>query len=118
MVTTSSTNGFQPEDDSTAYDTSKGAMVMLTRTLAQSLAPHGIRVNGIAPGLIRTPLTAGLTDPAKMRPLREKDPARPPRRARGLRRCRGFPALRRLGLHHRPDSRVDGGLTLGQIGRM
>src|SRR6185312_11559956 len=49
ILTTCSTNGFQPEDDSSAYDISKGAMVMLTRTLAQSLAAHHIRVNGIAP---------------------------------------------------------------------
>jgi NAD(P)-dependent dehydrogenase (short-subunit alcohol dehydrogenase family) len=55
---TASTNGFQAEADSTAYDTSKGALVMLVRSLAVSLADHGIRVNGIAPGLIRTPLTA------------------------------------------------------------
>lgn len=53
----SSTNGFQSEPDSTAYDTSKGALVMLTRSLAHSLAPHRIRVNGLAPGLIHTPLT-------------------------------------------------------------
>jgi NAD(P)-dependent dehydrogenase (short-subunit alcohol dehydrogenase family) len=57
IVITSSTNGFQAEEDSVAYDTSKGALVMMTRSLAVSLAPHGIRVNGIAPGLIRTPLT-------------------------------------------------------------
>jgi NAD(P)-dependent dehydrogenase (short-subunit alcohol dehydrogenase family) len=56
MVITASTNGFQAELDSTAYDSSKGALVMLVRSLAVSLAPHGIRVNGIAPGLIRTPL--------------------------------------------------------------
>lgn len=58
LVITTSTNGFQAEADSTAYDTSKGALVMLVRTLAVSLAPHGIRVNGIAPGLIKTPLNA------------------------------------------------------------
>jgi NAD(P)-dependent dehydrogenase (short-subunit alcohol dehydrogenase family) len=55
---TTSTNGLQAESDSTAYDTSKGALVMLIRSLAVSLAPHGIRVNGIAPGLIKTPLTS------------------------------------------------------------
>lgn len=31
---------------------------MLTKSLAVSLADHGIRVNGVAPGLIKTPLTA------------------------------------------------------------
>jgi len=58
IVIMSSTNGFQAENDSVAYDTSKGGLVMMTRSLAVSLAPHGIRVNGIAPGLIKTPLTS------------------------------------------------------------
>ena len=57
VVIVSSTNGMQAEADSVAYDTSKGGLVMMTRSLAVSLAPHRIRVNGIAPGLIRTPLT-------------------------------------------------------------
>jgi NAD(P)-dependent dehydrogenase (short-subunit alcohol dehydrogenase family) len=55
---TTSTNGLQAEADSTAYDTSKGALVMLIRSLAVSLGDYGIRVNGIAPGLIKTPLTS------------------------------------------------------------
>jgi len=62
IVITSSTNGFQAEADSCAYDASKGALVMLTKSLAVSLADHGIRVNGVAPGLIKTPLTAGLLE--------------------------------------------------------
>ena len=63
IVIISSTNGFQGEADSVAYDSSKGALVMMTRSLAVSLADHGIRVNGIAPGLIRTPLTAQWMEP-------------------------------------------------------
>jgi 2-deoxy-D-gluconate 3-dehydrogenase len=42
-----------------AYDTSKGGVLMFTRSLALELAPHGIRVNGIAPGGIATPGTGG-----------------------------------------------------------
>jgi NAD(P)-dependent dehydrogenase (short-subunit alcohol dehydrogenase family) len=62
VVIVGPTNGFLAEADSTAYDTSKGALVMMTRTLAVALAPQGIRVNSIAPGLIRTPLTSGWMD--------------------------------------------------------
>jgi glucose 1-dehydrogenase len=38
------------------YATSKGGIKLLMETLAQELAPHRIRVNGIAPGAIRTPI--------------------------------------------------------------
>jgi len=57
IVIVGSTNGFQAEHDSVAYDTSKGALVMLTKSSALDLAKHNIRVNCLAPGLIRTPLT-------------------------------------------------------------
>lgn len=62
VVVISSTNGFHAEENSTAYDLSKGALVMMVRTLAMALAPYHIRVNGIAPGLIRTPLTRTWTE--------------------------------------------------------
>jgi NAD(P)-dependent dehydrogenase (short-subunit alcohol dehydrogenase family) len=38
----------------TAYDASKGGVLMLTKSLARELGPHGIRVNAIAPGAIMT----------------------------------------------------------------
>jgi 3-oxoacyl-[acyl-carrier protein] reductase len=38
-----------------AYSAAKGALLTYTKSLAKELAPHGIRVNGIAPGVIATP---------------------------------------------------------------
>jgi NAD(P)-dependent dehydrogenase (short-subunit alcohol dehydrogenase family) len=48
----------------TAYCASKGAVESVTRAMALDLAPHGIRVNAVAPGLISTDaLLAGMVDP-------------------------------------------------------
>jgi gluconate 5-dehydrogenase len=44
------------------YQVSKGGIAMLTRGLAVELAPHGIQVNGIAPGFFRTEMNAALTN--------------------------------------------------------
>jgi 2-deoxy-D-gluconate 3-dehydrogenase len=48
-----------------SYQTTKGAVVNMTRALAVEWAPHGIRVNAVAPTYVRTALIAGLlSDPA------------------------------------------------------
>ncbi|KAA5543253.1 SDR family oxidoreductase [Roseiconus nitratireducens] len=62
VLFTGSINGLLAEPDHTAYDTSKGAVAAMVRSLCVSLAPHGIRVNSIAPGLVRTPLTNTVLD--------------------------------------------------------
>lgn len=65
ILFTGSINGILAEPDHTAYDTSKGAVATMVKSLCVSLAPHNIRVNGLAPGLVRTPLTKALDeDPA------------------------------------------------------
>jgi len=43
-----------------AYSSSKAALIGATRTLSVELAPHGIRVNAIAPGVIATDMTKDL----------------------------------------------------------
>jgi NAD(P)-dependent dehydrogenase (short-subunit alcohol dehydrogenase family) len=53
-----SINGRLAEPTHTCYDSSKGAIEMMVKSLCVALAPQGIRVNGLAPGLVRTPLTA------------------------------------------------------------
>jgi glucose 1-dehydrogenase len=53
-----SINGRLAEPTHSCYDSSKGAIDAMVRSLCVSLAPLGIRVNGLAPGLVRTPLTA------------------------------------------------------------
>ncbi|MBA2355023.1 MAG: SDR family oxidoreductase [Acidobacteria bacterium] len=62
VLFTGSINGRLAEPMHAAYDTSKGAIEMMVKTLCVSLAPHGIRVNGMAPGLVRTPLTGAFLD--------------------------------------------------------
>ncbi len=57
VLFTGSINGLLAECDHTAYDASKAAVSSLVRSLCVALAPRGIRVNAIAPGLVRTPLT-------------------------------------------------------------
>ncbi len=62
VLLTGSINGRLAEHTHAAYDTSKGAVETMVKTLCVSLAPHGIRVNGMAPGLVRTPLTSVALD--------------------------------------------------------
>jgi len=57
-----------PSPRSAAYGAAKGGLLTFTRSLALELAPLQINVNAIAPGLIRTPMTAQRAeDPEKMR---------------------------------------------------
>lgn len=54
VVNVASSQGLLGQADSAAYDASKGGLVNLTRAMAVDLAPHGVRVNAVAPGYIDT----------------------------------------------------------------
>lgn len=57
IVNTASTSAFSASTSPMVpYDTSKGAVRMLTIAAARELAPHGIRVNAVAPGTVNTDL--------------------------------------------------------------
>lgn len=59
VVTCGSTSSFVATQGGLApYRASKGGVKMLTQTLAVEYAPHGIRVNSVCPGAVRTNLTA------------------------------------------------------------
>ncbi len=57
VIIVSSVSGFKANVGNPAYAASKAGAVSLTKTLGQAWAPEGIRVNGLAPGLVDTKLT-------------------------------------------------------------
>ncbi len=69
LITVSSTAGFHATRGNPAYNASKTGAVGLTRTLGEAWAGDGIRVNGIAPGLVDTKLTKVTTEDPKRREM-------------------------------------------------
>ena len=72
IVNISSIHEFAPREGGLDYDSAKGGLSQLTRTLALELAPHGIAVNSVAPGMILTKMNqSAIDDPQELR-RREK----------------------------------------------
>lgn len=77
IVNVASMYSFFGSEDRPAYSASKGGIVQLTKSLAQTFARDGVRVNAVAPGWIRTPLSAGLrADAAASQRIVERTPLR------------------------------------------
>jgi len=57
VVNIASIAGLRPQVHSLLYSMTKAALIMMTQSYAVELAPQGVRVNGIAPGLIETTLS-------------------------------------------------------------
>ena len=73
VITVSSMWGQVGSSCEAAYSATKGAVIALTKALAQELGPSGIRCNCIAPGVICTDMCATV-DPAIMEELKEQTP--------------------------------------------
>jgi len=56
IVNIASIRGFSPMPGRIVYSPAKAAVIMMTKTAAGELAKHGIRVNAVAPGFMKTPM--------------------------------------------------------------
>jgi 3-oxoacyl-[acyl-carrier protein] reductase len=78
IVMIASTSGQRGEAHYSHYSASKGALISFTKSLAAELAPHGIRVNGVAPGWVTTDMTReALEGPGRADALRPIPLGRP-----------------------------------------
>jgi NAD(P)-dependent dehydrogenase (short-subunit alcohol dehydrogenase family) len=74
-VATTSEQAYDPSGDLYDYAQTKAATANFVKSLAKQLGPKGIRVNGVAPGPIWTPLQlAGGSTPEKLKSFGEKTP--------------------------------------------
>jgi NAD(P)-dependent dehydrogenase (short-subunit alcohol dehydrogenase family) len=75
IVNCTSVTMYQGEPEIVDYSATKGAIVAFTRSLSEQLVPEGIRVNGVAPGPIWTPLNpSGGASKEKLATFGEKTP--------------------------------------------
>ncbi len=68
IICTTSINAWFVEETHAVYNVTKAAVWALVRSAAIDLARHGIRVNGVAPGVVDTPLAALVTRDAVLGP--------------------------------------------------
>ena len=65
IVNVSSIGGLSVEPTIGIYNTTKAALIHLTKTLAAEMGPSGVRVNAVAPGLVKTDMARALWEPAE-----------------------------------------------------
>ncbi|MDB6028057.1 MAG: short-chain dehydrogenase/reductase [Verrucomicrobiales bacterium] len=78
IINTTSIQAYEPDPYLMDYASTKGAILNFTRSLARELAAKGIRVNGVAPGPIWTPLIPASFEPEKMEKFGRDTPLKRP----------------------------------------
>ena len=74
IINTASVAGLAGGSGHTGYSAAKTAVVSITRSTAEELAPHRIRVNAVCPGVIFTPLAVGRDEEALGRIVSDLQP--------------------------------------------
>jgi glucose 1-dehydrogenase len=101
-----------PSPGGAPYDAAKGGLRSISRTLALELAPQGVRVNNIAPGMIVTPMTADrVEDPQKLEESKQRIPMRRPGQPQEVANVALFLASDDASYVTGSSYFVDGGLT-------
>ena len=78
IINTTSVTAYRGSSHLLDYSATKGAIVAFTRSLAQKLAGEGIRVNGVAPGPIWTPLIPSTFSAEEVKQFGAKTPMKRP----------------------------------------
>ena len=78
IVNTTSITAYEGSPKLLDYSSTKGAILAFTRSLSQSLVEKGIRVNGVAPGPIWTPLIPSTFPPDKVAKFGQDTPMKRP----------------------------------------
>lgn len=62
IINIASVSGMEAYPGNLAYGSSKAALIYATKTLSKELAPFGIRVNAVAPGIVKTDMETTRTE--------------------------------------------------------
>src|SRR5260370_1139209 len=117
LIIVSSTAAYHSTKGNPAYNASKTGAVGLTRTLGQAWAENGIRVNGIAPGLVDTKMTRVTTsNPKRLEGAIERIPLKRLGTPADMAGPRPGPSAALAPSHFRQTPFVDSGLLLSSLG--
>ena len=112
IITIASVAGLVAFPGRCAYTASKGAALMLTRSIAVDYAAAGIRANAVCPGMVYTPMTSWRLDQPELRAAGGgPDPGRPGRSPDEIADAVALLASGRLGYMTGHPLVVDGGMS-------